>query len=260
MTHVEFSMVNNSCPVCGSQSWERLQAKYVSVHKCPNELCGHLWAFDVLSDHGVMSHDPENAYIAYSARNRRLIKFLESNRHIFPGSSILDIGSGSGHVLRSVSEMIPNVAITCLEPNEQAASFLRGKGFNVVCTLNEITGTYELITLIEVIEHVSDPVSLFKYIRPMLSPNGVLFCTTPCGELRNGSRKTNAYDTPEHVGFFTERSLRLAFKKAGFERCDFRRVPQLYPYPSPLHFWVYELLGRFNDFRHGYSHLVCFAS
>ena len=253
-------MVNDSCPVCGFQSGDSFQEKYVWVHKCSNHSCGHLWAIDVDSTHGVMSHDPESAYRSYCARNGRLVRFLERSRYIYPGSSMLDIGSGSGHILRSISEMIPNVAITCLEPNEQASSFLVGKGFNVVRALSELTGTYEFITLIEVIEHVSNPVSLLKQVRPMLAPHGVLFCTTPCGELRNGSRKTNAYDTPEHVGFFTEHSLGLALRRAGFERCDFRRVSQLYPYPSFLHFCVYELIGRFKDALYGRSHLVCFAS
>jgi cyclopropane fatty-acyl-phospholipid synthase-like methyltransferase len=207
-----------------------------------------------------MSHDPENEYIAYSARNRRLVTFLQGNGYISPGSSILDIGSGSGHILSSVAEMIPDVEITCLEPNEQASSFLRGKGFSVVRTLNEITGPYKLVTLIEVIEHVDNPVSLLRDLKPMLAPNGALFCTTPCGELRDGSRNTNAYDTPEHVGFFTEQSLRLALNNAGFEKCAFTRIWQLYPYPSLLDLLIYELIGRVKDFCFGRNHLVCFAS
>jgi hypothetical protein len=52
---------------------------------------------------------------------------------------------------------------------------------------------------------------------------------TPCGELRNGSRATNAYDTPEHVQFFTEKSLRLAVKKAGFRDITYEYIDALYP-------------------------------
>jgi hypothetical protein len=52
---------------------------------------------------------------------------------------------------------------------------------------------------------------------------------TPCGEFRNESRATNAYDTPEHVQFFTEKSLRLAVKKAGFRDITYEYIDALYP-------------------------------
>ena len=60
-------------------------------------------------------------------------------------------------------------------------------------------------------------------------PKSRMFLTTPCGELRNGSRATNAYDTPEHVQFFTEKSLRLAVKKAGFRDITYEYIDALYP-------------------------------
>ena len=44
----------------------------------------------------------------------------------------------------------------------------------------------------------------------------MLFLTTPCGRMRTGSTNTNAYDTREHVQFFTERSLSAALARAGF--------------------------------------------
>jgi 2-polyprenyl-3-methyl-5-hydroxy-6-metoxy-1,4-benzoquinol methylase len=83
--------------------------------------------------------------------------------------------------------------------------------------------------LIEVIEHVPDPVGFLDHLKRCLDLEGQIFLTTPCGELRNGSRATNAYDTPEHVQFFTEKSLRLAIKKAGFRDITYEYIDALYP-------------------------------
>jgi 2-polyprenyl-3-methyl-5-hydroxy-6-metoxy-1,4-benzoquinol methylase len=85
------------------------------------------------------------------------------------------------------------------------------------------------VLLIEVIEHVADPVDFLGGLRKHLDPEGQIFLTTPCGELRNGSRATNAYDTPEHVQFFTEKSLRLTVKKAGFRDITYEYIDALYP-------------------------------
>ena len=75
----------------------------------------------------------------------------------------------------------------------------------------------------------TDPVDFLDRSRKCLDPKGQIFLTTPCGELRNGSRTTNAYDTSEHVQFFTEKSLRLAIKKAGFRDITYEYIDALYP-------------------------------
>jgi hypothetical protein len=62
-----------------------------------------------------------------------------------------------------------------------------------------------------------------------MNPGAQVFLTTPCGETRGGSRNTNAYETPEHVQFFTEASIRLACQNAGFAGFEFRYVKDMYP-------------------------------
>ncbi len=99
--------------------------------------------------------------------------------------------------------------------------------------------------LIEVIEHVPDPVGFLKRLRGCLDPKGQVFLTTPCGELRNGSRATNAYDTPEHVQFFTEKSLRLAVEKAGFSSITYEYIDALYPWnPNVLSFATFKRFAK----------------
>ena len=59
-----------------------------------------------------------------------------------------------------------------------------------------------------------------------------LFITTPPGELRKNvgnNWELSAYDSPHHVQFFTEKSLYICLKKAGFSKLKYRFINELYP-------------------------------
>jgi cyclopropane fatty-acyl-phospholipid synthase-like methyltransferase len=119
----------------------------------------------------------------------------------------------------------------CVEESETLGDRLERQGFTVSKNLDSISSdrSFDAVLLIEVIEHVADPVDFLDRLRKCLDPEGQIFLTTPCGELRNGSLVANAYDTPEHVQFFTEKSLRLAIKKAGFRDITYEYIDALYP-------------------------------
>jgi 2-polyprenyl-3-methyl-5-hydroxy-6-metoxy-1,4-benzoquinol methylase len=118
-----------------------------------------------------------------------------------------------------------------VEESESLRNQLGRQGFAAAENLDSISSnrSFDAVLLIEVIEHVPDPVGFLDHLRRHLDLEGRIFLTTPCGELRNGSRVTNAYDTPEHVQFFTEKSLRLAVKKAGFHDIRYEYIEALYP-------------------------------
>ena len=128
----------------------------------------------------------------------------------------------------------------------QARDRLDRQGFAVSRQLDSISSdrSFDAVLLIEVIEHVPDPVDFLSRLRSRLDPDGRIFLTTPCGELRNGSRTTNAYDTPEHIQFFTAKSLRLAVKKAGYRDITYEYIDALYPRgASALSFATFKRLA-----------------
>ena len=75
--------------------------------------------------------------------------------------------------------------------------------------------SFDAIILIELLEHLNDPVSLLAQIKSRLRSGGRMFITTPCGEARFGYRPTFSYNVPEHVQFWTKRSFQLLCEKAG---------------------------------------------
>jgi SAM-dependent methyltransferase len=145
-----------------------------------------------------------------------------------------------------VKRRLPGIDIHCVEESEAIRDRLDRQGFAVSKQLDSIPAdrSFDAVLLIEVIEHVPDPVDFLDRLRRCLDSEDRIFLTTPCGELRNGSRATNAYDTPEHAQFFTEKSLRLAVKKAGFRDNTYEYIDALYPRgTSALSFATFKRLA-----------------
>jgi len=175
--------------------------------------------------------DTDSKESMYAERNERLVAFWKDRRFVTRDSTILDVGAGTGHLARSLRRRLPEIDIHCVEESEALRDQLDRQGFSVSKDLDSIPSdrSFAAVLLIEAIEHVANPVGFLDRLRRCLDPAGRIFLTTPCGELRNGSRATNAYDTPEHVQFFTEKSLRLTVEKAGFRDITYEYIDALYP-------------------------------
>lgn len=82
--------------------------------------------------------------------------------------------------------------------------------------LEAARGSFDLVTAVEVVEHLPDPVSELARMAALLRPGGVLFCTTQNARPRRSDLLAWSYLVPEvHVSFFEPDTLALAFEKAG---------------------------------------------
>lgn len=247
------------CPICSGEPGEQFTAKYVDAVKCSK--CGHIYASNVPEDHGVQeSADPEARLRQYGARNVRLISRWQRDGFISRGSRILDFGAGTGHVLRSLVAEAPDfeLDIHCVEADSKAAAFLKTQGFVVHSQLSDATPGYDAILLIELVEHLSDPVVFLERIGQYLAPGGKIFLTTPIGETRTGNRHLTTYDTAEHVQFWTEGSFFLACRKAGLE---FNSINPgiMYPRKNKLDAFLRDAAQGVRDYFQGTRHLVGYA-
>ncbi len=237
-----------TCPICSARGSWSFDSRYVGVHRCENPECAHLFAVDVDSNHGVMNDVGTGVEESmYGERNERLVGFWKDEGFVTRTSRLLDVGAGTGHLARSVTSRFPDIEIHCVEESESLRDRLDRQGFAVSQNLDGIPSgrSFDAVLLIEVIEHVPDPVHFLDRLRGLLDPKGRIFLTTPCGELRNGSRATNAYDTPEHVQFFTEKSLRLAVARAGFRGITCEYIDALYPRsPNVLSLATFKRLAK----------------
>ncbi len=87
-------------------------------------------------------------------------------------------------------------------------------------TENEISdhyGTFDVVTMIEVIEHVFDPIAVLQHARRLLKPNGILYLTTGNARPYRNRLLRWPYVIPEiHLGYFEPVSLEAALTRAGF--------------------------------------------
>lgn len=94
---------------------------------------------------------------------------------------ILDAGCGTGGILAELGEL---GTVTALDPVHEAAGFCAGRGVErlvqgSVVQLPFPDGTFDLVTSLDVIEHVEDDGAALEEMRRVLKPGGLLLLTVP---------------------------------------------------------------------------------
>ena len=86
-------------------------------------------------------------------------------------------------------------------------------------------GTFDVVTMIEVLEHVADPVCLLSDAARWLRPGGLLYLTTPNVRSLNCRILGQAWSVvcpPQHLILWTPRALRVALARVGFNTSRLR--------------------------------------
>lgn len=153
-----------------------------------------------------------------------------------PRRTLLDLGAHVGRLLRLARE--GGWTAEGVEVNPQTAAFATAvTGLPVhqgdVRILGDAGKRYDAVTLIDVLEHIPDPVSVLDSVRNVIAPQGWIAVKVPNGpvQLRKellrsrlvaGYRATVA-DNLVHVSHFSPYALRRALLRAGFR--DVKVVP-----------------------------------
>lgn len=78
----------------------------------------------------------------------------------------------------------------------------------------------DIIYTSEVIEHLYDPESFVKALKEILSPDGIIYLTTPDGNhfmIPNNFPSWKAVIPPEHIHYFSRDGLKIMFERAGLK-------------------------------------------
>jgi 2-polyprenyl-3-methyl-5-hydroxy-6-metoxy-1,4-benzoquinol methylase len=130
---------------------------------------------------------------------------------------LLDVGSGPGMFLRHGVER-GGWTVRGLEPSVQAAAYSRGEGLDVTqAFLNAETatslGTFDVVHLNEVLEHVPDPREVLRVIDTLMNPGGLIALMVPNdyspfqAALREAGFKPWWVAPPHHVNYFDVASI-----------------------------------------------------
>lgn len=132
----------------------------------------------------------------------------------------LDIGYGKGALLSSAEKR----GWTChgVELSPQALSFGERRGWIVTNDAGDsrlCPDCFDVVTMIELVEHLDAPRRFLKTAALWLRPGGLLYITTPNADSLN--RRTlglrwSVVAPPEHVTLWTARALTRALENSGF--------------------------------------------
>lgn len=136
----------------------------------------------------------------------------------------LDIGFGQGALLDAAAR----AGFEChgTELSQVALDKGRARGF---VTARGTEGfpdrSFDVVSLVELVEHVEDPAGFLHEARRVLRPGGCLYITTPNAWSVNrfclGGR-WSVFAPPDHITIFTPRGLRRLLVESGFERVSIR--------------------------------------
>jgi 2-polyprenyl-3-methyl-5-hydroxy-6-metoxy-1,4-benzoquinol methylase len=225
-----------ACPVCGSaKSRPFLQSDHRTIVQCLG--CGHGWAttFDAAELDRHYREDyyssPEDPRIqSWIDNNMPVWRRLAAHLHLVksPIGSLLDVGAGTGGFLIAAHDTFPEIHFHAVESSAAAREHLRrrlpGLTFPVDDAehLDQDGATYDAITLLQVLEHVANPLKLCRDIRGRMNPGGVFLLTIPnrhsYERIAKPIAQTYCFSNPTHLHFFSRRSAVLLLQKAGFER------------------------------------------
>ncbi len=163
-----------------------------------------------------LSHNTENVGIygrLYSIIRKINIKrkFRLVTTYCSSGN-ILDIGCGTGELLRFFASN--GWVVTGIEPNVAARKFAKNKYSICVFSENELakfeSGTFDIISMWHVLEHVSDLHKSLAQIKRLLKDDGTLFISLPnfsSPESKTYVNYWSALDVPRHLYHFTQNTF-----------------------------------------------------
>jgi 2-polyprenyl-6-hydroxyphenyl methylase/3-demethylubiquinone-9 3-methyltransferase len=100
------------------------------------------------------------------------------------GRTALDVGCGAGLLAEPLARLGARVTAVDAAPEliEAARAHAAGQGLEIdyrASPVEQIEGQFDLITAMEVIEHVADPASFLAAVAARLAPEGLLILSTP---------------------------------------------------------------------------------
>lgn len=155
----------------------------------------------------------------------------------------LEVGAGSGLLLREFIRRFPAMTFEGVELNKAAVDLAQQQGLPVrqkePCHVD--AEQYDVIYSIAVIEHVASPAGFIKDLRKLLKPGGYLFLCQP-------TQDVPSYDVffTDHLHHFGSEHLHQYALKCGFSEQQVSIGHQWMPNFS-LHLWqATDLNGEFS--------------
>lgn len=153
---------------------------------------------------------------------------------------LLDVGCGAGATSALIKAQWPGATAIGLEVVPQAAEQARARVDRVICAsaetvdfAREAIDTIDTVVLADVLEHLVDPWSFLRRLKPVLTPDAMLIVSIPNAanlwlieELANGrfDYTDEGLLDRTHLRFFTRASIARMFAETGYRIEALKRI------------------------------------
>jgi len=209
----------------------RKQLPELLLRRCPQ--CRCLWANDARQEDGILAEAYDRvseAYFDSQENDPRYVQFYKTLEQVVKqyvsGRTILDVGCGDGVFLSTLSDGWSRHG---LEPSASGANIAKNKNLDVACaTLDTSAKQYQVdvVSALDVIEHVIDPHQFVESFKAHLRPRGVvLLLTGDAGSYpaRIAGPQWSYLRWCGHTSVFSRSGLRMLLESHGFEILDWKR-------------------------------------
>ncbi|MCC6477196.1 class I SAM-dependent methyltransferase [bacterium] len=221
-------IVNDRFHVLGSQSYPLVRCagcKLIFLNPRPDEnSIGAFYETDGYDPFGSTGeHESLTTKLYKKARplsiRRKAARVVES---IKPGDRVLDCGCATGEFLIELKRR--GFEAEGCEPSEKAADFARKQGLNVwtgdIRAVPRENGSYRLVTMWHVLEHVHRLRETLDRVRDLLGPKGQIAIAVPnpvSSDAKAYGDKWVAWDAPRHLYHFEPQVMLDLLIRAGFD-------------------------------------------
>ena len=270
--------IKASCNTCGGTAGtEVARVRDLEFGTCSNEFmfvrctgCGLVYLRNRPTDEELSTIYPPEYYqyeaflgsFGRAARRwsqRQKGRFMR--RYAGPGARILDVGCGTGELLRLLKDGgDQSWQLAGVDVSAEAVSRLRDAGIEAVQgrfeDLRLPPASFDIVLMNQTIEHLGDPRGCLRAASEVLRPGGVLILETPSLDAWDArwfpSDLWAGWHCPRHWNLYTPETLRALASACGFQ------VVKISPLPSP-YFWLRSLqhvVGHRWHWRRLASHIT----
>lgn len=174
-------------------------------------------------------------------RNFTRIARLLSSREI----SVLDVGGGSGYLadlLKKCDSRVTFSQVVDIDAGAQQAAIRKGHKFFLGRIEEFIPDRkFDLVLMLNLIEHVSDPGLVLRSIREMMNPGGIVLIKTPNWRSLDARlfrhHNWTGFHCPRHWVLFTKESFISLVVKSGF-------LVEQFLYTQGAPFWAGSIVAK----------------